>query len=611
MVTRAALNDTSRWIPIGTTPTAELRIPNNAWLYRYAKPGYRTVTVMGARLGGSYVPIPAPVPLRRVTDPDTDMVAMAGDGLQGTLFGLTESETFNLANFLMDRLEVTNRQYKAFVDAGGYAKREYWDSTIVSDGQPVAWEQAMARFVDKSGRPGPSAWEGGAPFADQMEFPVGGVSWYEARAYARFAGKELPTLIERNAAAIPAAGRWVVPYGRYEAAGPVRGGDPRTVGPRGVYDLAGNVREWTANAREPGSRYILGGGWSDPTYLYSELYTQPELDRAPINGIRLVRRLGPGRDLARAQAPIPGLTRDYATVKPVDDATFKGYLALYDYDHSPLNAKMASRDSSDADWIREDVTVDAPGGGSRLPVVVFLPRRARPPYQTAVIWPASDALIMSDPKQLPTWILDFIVRSGRAVVYPVYAGTLGRSTGAANGTTNGTGAIAERELLIRRTIEMRRAIDYAMSRGDLDSTRLAFVGTSWGGRIGGIAVAVEPRFRTAVLSRSSSSSRAGTSCRVRTWCRRRCRGWTTTSDRWSCDERHRAATDGGAGGSRTTTEYRALLYRWLSLTRGRSAGMFGEVTQRADGPRVTHTKPRSAFLFRKRCSIDSKNARMS
>ena len=182
MVTRAALNDTSRWIPIGTTPTAELRIPNNAWLYRYAKPGYRTVTVMGARLGGSYVPIPAPVPLRRVTDPDTDMVAMAGDGLQGTLFGLTESETFNLANFLMDRLEVTNRQYKAFVDAGGYAKREYWDSTIVSDGQPVAWEQAMARFVDKSGRPGPSAWEGGAPFADQMEFPVGGVSWYEARA---------------------------------------------------------------------------------------------------------------------------------------------------------------------------------------------------------------------------------------------------------------------------------------------------------------------------------------------------------------------------------------------------------------------------------------------
>ena len=493
-VTRAALSDTSRWIAVGTTPTANVRIPNNAWLYRYTKPGYRSVTLMGARLGGSYVPIPAPVPLRRVTDPDTDMVAIAGEQLQGTLFGLSQSDTFNLANFLMDRLEVTNRQYKAFVGAGGYAKREYWDSTIVTDGRPATWEQMMARFVDKTGRPGPATWEGGAPYSDQLEFPVGGVSWYEARAYARFAGKELPTVVEWNAAAIPASARWVVPHGRYESTGPVRGGDPRGVGPRGVYDLAGNVREWTVNAREPGSRYILGGGWSDPTYLYSELYTQPEFDRAPINGIRLVRRLGGGRDLKRAQAPIPGLTRDYAKVKPVDDATFKGYLALYEYDHTPLDVNVASRDSSEADWIREDVTVSEPGGG-RLPVVMFLPRRARPPYQAAVIWPASDAFIMKDPAQLPTWILDFIVRSGRAVVYPVYAGTLGRSAGA----DAGSGAIATRDLTIRRTKEMRRAIDYALSRGDVDSTRIAYVGASWGARIGGTVVAVEPRIRTAIL----------------------------------------------------------------------------------------------------------------
>ena len=493
-VTRAALGDTSNWMPVGTTPSGRVRIPKNAWLYRYAKPGYRSVTVMGARLGGSYVPIPSTVPLRRSTDPDTDMVILAGEKLQGTLFGLSESDTMNLASFLMDRLEVTNRQYKTFVDAGGYAKREYWDSTFVRDGRALAWNAAVALFADRTGRPGPATWEGGAPLAEQLDYPVGGVSWYEARAYARFVGKELPTVIEWNSAAIPAAARWVVPHGRYESAGPVKGGDPRGVSPRGVYDLAGNVREWTVNAREGGTRYILGGGWSDPTYLYSELYTQPEFDRAPINGIRLVRRLGPGRDLARAQAPIPGLTRDFATVKPVDDATFKGYLAFYDYDHTPLNVKVEWRDSSDADWIREDVTVDAPSGG-RLPVVLFLPRRAKPPYQAAVIWPASDALIMPDRKQLPLWILDFIVRSGRAVVYPVYEGTLGRprlGSGA-------TGEIAGRDLMLRRAKDMRRAIDYALTRGDVDSTRLAYVGASWGGRIGGLAVAVEPRFKAAVL----------------------------------------------------------------------------------------------------------------
>ena len=108
-------------------------------------------------------------------------------------------------------------------------------------------------------------------------------------------------MFEWNAAAIPEAARWVVPHGRYDATGPVRGGDRRGVSPRGVYDMAGNVREWTVNAREPGSRYILGGGWSDPAYLFSEIYTQPEFDRSPINGIRLVRRLASG-PISRARA---------------------------------------------------------------------------------------------------------------------------------------------------------------------------------------------------------------------------------------------------------------------------------------------------------------------
>jgi eukaryotic-like serine/threonine-protein kinase len=265
------------------------------------------------------------------------------------------------------------------------------------------------------------------------------------------------------------------------------------VSPRGVYDLAGNVREWTLNAREPGSRYILGGGWSDPTYLFSELYTQPELDRSAINGIRLIKRLGAGRDLARAEAPIPNTTTDRSKVKPVDDATFKGYLALYDYDHTPLNTKVESRDSTEADWIREEVNVDSPGGSGRLPVVMFIPKHAKPPYQAAVIWPASDALIMPDTKELPVWILDFIVRSGRAVIYPVHEGTLGRKT------IGGPGVIEARDRMVRRAKDMRRAMDYALSRGDIDSTRLAYVGASWGGRIGGLAIGVEPRFRAAVL----------------------------------------------------------------------------------------------------------------
>ena len=497
-VTRAAVNDTTRWIRVGTTPTPAVRIPRNAWFYRYTLPGYRTVTVMGARLGGSYVPIPSPVLLRRVTDPDSDMVLLRGGRITGTLFSLAQGDTFDLADFLMDKLEVTNRQYKAFVDAGGYTNRAWWDSTITRDERVVPWEAAIALFTDRTGRPGPSSWDGGAPPAGAEDLPLGGVSWYEARAYARFAGKELPTVVEWNAAAIPEAARWVVPHGRYESAGPVVGGNALGVSPRGIYDMAGNVREWTVNTRQAGSRYILGGGWTDPAYLFSEIYSQPEFDRSPINGIRLVKRIGEGKDLARASAPIPGLTRDFNTAQPVDDATFRGFLSLYDYDHTPLNAQVVARDSTPPDWVREDIEFDVPGSSERMVAVLFLPKRAKAPYQTLVAWPASDAFILRDRRNLSMSYVDFYVRSGRAVVYPIYEHTYGRGTSMRGDAVTPT--IEHRDQMLRWTREMRRSIDYVVTRPEIDTARIGFIGTSWGARIAGVVLAVEPRFQTAVLN---------------------------------------------------------------------------------------------------------------
>lgn len=497
-VTRASLDDTTRWIPVGTTPTPEVRIPTNAWFYRYTKAGYRPVTIMGARLGGSYVPIPLPVQLQRLADPDSDMVLLSGGRMTATLYGVAPNDTFDLAAFLMDRLEVTNRQYKAFVDAGGYRDRAWWDSTIVAGGKPVAWTDAIARFTDRTGRPGPATWEGGAPVNGTEDLPVGGVSWYEARAYARYAGKALPTVVEWNAAAMPEAARWVVPHGRYESTGPVRGGDATGVSPRGVYDMAGNVREWTVNAREPGNRYILGGGWSDPPYLFSEIYAQPELDRSAINGIRLVRRTAESEDLVRASAPIPRLVRDYSAARPVDDATFRGFLALYDYDRTPLNATVVARDTTPPDWIREDVEFDLPGTTERMAAAIILPRRVQPPYQAVVLWPASDAFILRDRGRLSMSYVDYYVRSGRAIVYPIYEHTYGRGSPMVGDVVTPT--IAHRDQMIRWVNEMRRSIDYAATRPDIDSSKLAYVGTSWGGRTAGVALAVEPRFKAAVLN---------------------------------------------------------------------------------------------------------------
>src|SRR5262245_18730471 len=97
--------------------------------------------------------------------------------------------------FAVSRYEVTNREFKEFVDAGGYDNAAYWDGLEFRDAKgTLTWQEARARFIDRTGRAGPAEWELGVYPDGKAEFPVSGVSWYEAVAYARFRHLSLPTL---------------------------------------------------------------------------------------------------------------------------------------------------------------------------------------------------------------------------------------------------------------------------------------------------------------------------------------------------------------------------------------------------------------------------------
>ena len=54
----------------------------------------------------------------------------------------------------------------------------------------------MQVFTDRTGRRGPATWEGGTFPPGRAEYPVTGVSWYEAAAFAEFVGKSLPTVYQ-------------------------------------------------------------------------------------------------------------------------------------------------------------------------------------------------------------------------------------------------------------------------------------------------------------------------------------------------------------------------------------------------------------------------------
>ena len=96
--------------------------------------------------------------------------------------------------FFLDRYEVTNKQYKEFIENGGYRNPQYWKHKFIKNGKILSWEEAMAEFTDKTGRPGPSTWEAGDYPEGQENYPVSGISWYEAAAYAEYSGKSLPTV---------------------------------------------------------------------------------------------------------------------------------------------------------------------------------------------------------------------------------------------------------------------------------------------------------------------------------------------------------------------------------------------------------------------------------
>jgi len=494
-VSRAAMGDTTRWEAIGTTPTDSVRVPVVPYSRLHiAKAGYRPADVLFSPF---FSPGGQPVVLDRLDAPHPEMVHVSGGAFVGGMPGLGRLKPIRLRDFLMDRHEVTNEQFKTFVAAGGYQKREFWNHEFLKDGRQLSWVEAMALFKDKTGRPGPATWEGGDVPAGQADFPVGGLSWYEAAAFAKFVGKSLPTIYHWSRAAEGGATPLIVAGSNIESQGPAKGSVTRGMSPFGVFDLSGNVREWCENAGGSG-RYILGGGWSDPAYMFSVPYTQNAFDRSEINGVRLVTYLYQEPDMSLAMQPLESTSRDFSKEAPVSDVVFEGFRQMYDYDRTPLNARVESRDTSSADWTLEKVTFDAAYGHERVAAYLYLPRGHSPPFQTVVYFPGSIAIRAGAARRLvPDRWFDFFVKNGRAVIWPIYKSTYERGDSLDSYLADET--IFYRDHVLMWAKDMRRAIDYLGTRSDIDSTRLAYYGVSWGGYMGGLLPAVEPRFKASVL----------------------------------------------------------------------------------------------------------------
>ena len=157
--------------------------------------------------------------------------------------------------FYIDRHEVTNADYKDFIETTDHPAPTHWPDRMFPSGED--------------------------------NYPIVGISWYDAQAYAQWRGKRLPTEVEWEKAARGDDGRiypwgdefipdWVNTKGdgdAYTMTAPV-GSFPKGVSPYGLFDMSGNAWEWTGDwfDRYPGNtsdnpaygeqyRVIRGGSW--------------------------------------------------------------------------------------------------------------------------------------------------------------------------------------------------------------------------------------------------------------------------------------------------------------------------------------------------------------
>lgn len=173
-----------------------------------------------------------------------------------------------LDSFYIDKYEVTNRQFKSFVDATGY----------VTDAEKQGWGYSWDGSNEWL-RPEGTSWRAphgkGSSIRRKDNHPVVQVSYNDALAYLKWAGKRLPTEAEWEKAARGIDGR-LYPWGNswdptrlnsWEK-GPHRttpvGGYPKGVSPYGAYDMLGNVWEWVHDWYHP-TYYRTPGEWSNPT----------------------------------------------------------------------------------------------------------------------------------------------------------------------------------------------------------------------------------------------------------------------------------------------------------------------------------------------------------
>ncbi|MDQ2840577.1 MAG: SUMF1/EgtB/PvdO family nonheme iron enzyme [Acidobacteriota bacterium] len=477
----------SPWHLLGKTPLRDVRVCAGAVRLRLTKPGYTDLEIAATESKYQLRMESAGTQPGMVHIPTGPVFAQyAGIGRLGPV---------TLNDFWIDRTEVTNSEYQKFVNAGGYQNPQYWKFRIIENGRTLSWNEGMAKFSDQTGSRSPAGWSAGAYPSGEGDYPVSGVSWYEAAAYANFVREALPTVYQWFRAAHTDDSAFMIALSNFNGRRPAPVKSQGALGSFGVYDMAGNVREWCFN-ESGGMKFILGGAWSDPTYMFTRGQKLPPLDRSLTNGFRCIRSVEPIAAQPQLAEPVPPQISGHMFPIHASEEVFDSSRSLYAYDHTDLHSTVESVTDSEV-WRREKVRFRAGYGNQELIAYLFLPKQSRPSYQCIVYVPSGDAFQARSGDTIQP--LDYILGSGRAMMYPILWGTFDRFVSMPSDPANAgyPSPMFIREALIAWRKELGRTLDYLQTRKDIGE--IGYLGVSTGAEFAPVLLAGEQRVKAAVL----------------------------------------------------------------------------------------------------------------
>ena len=434
------------------------------------------------------------------SDNKQDMVWIPPADAPFGVWGLADQQ--DLGPFWMDRVEVRNEAYQEFVTAGGYTTRDYWQQ-LIAEGT-IRWED-VASFTDTTGIQGPASWELGSYLPGEGQLPVRGISYAEARAYAAFRGKQLPGMQHWARAALSLA-EWKWPLApAVVATSNLDGSSPRAVASlganssHGLSDLVGNVAEWTTTTLA-GNPTLIGGAWSDQAWHFNVPTPQSPLARPLTAGFRCMLRTDRSSIVRQLEIPVPH-PLDHEPPQ-IDERLFNELSQQFEYSAGSLNmdAVVERPPVESEQWNYQRVLLPSGDPADPLPLNLYLPKDSAAPLQTLIYLPPADswgAGVKSDDIAIEDYHLDFVPRSGRALIWPVYWGSQERYQDLH--MLNRAQAIRQMGEQRRRTRdEIGRVLDY-IAASDRFNGKVALLGLSRGVRYAPQVLAFEPRIDTAVF----------------------------------------------------------------------------------------------------------------